>query len=103
MASSDGGVPGGPNGGDERKTGHPDGTNRGYGPRVYDADGAVVTFRSVVNTTYIERHKLTCLLMREHLQKERKKQCAPNLQQDWRIRHKRYQTEASRPRIWVRV
>jgi len=68
MASNDGGVLGGPNGGDERKRSHPDGTDRWSRPRIYDADGVVVPLR-----------------MREHLQvereKERERQCAPNLQQ----------------------
>ena len=59
MANGNGGVLRGPNDGDERKSGYPDGTNRRHGPRIDDADGAVVTFGSIFNATYMERSKMS--------------------------------------------
>ena len=58
MASSNSGVLGGSNGGDERKRSHPDGTDRWSRPMIYDADGALVTFGRMFNTTCIERNKM---------------------------------------------
>ena len=43
MTSSNDGVPRGPNEGDERKSGHPVGTNHRSRPRIDDGDGAAVT------------------------------------------------------------
>ena len=62
MASSDGRVLGGPNGGDERKRSHPDGTDRWSRPMIYDADGVVVTTGSMFNAMCIERDKMGSLV-----------------------------------------
>ena len=48
MTSDDDGVLGGPIEGDERKSGHPDGAERWSRSRTYGADGAVVTFGSML-------------------------------------------------------
>ena len=103
VASSNDRVFGGPDEGDERESGHSDGTNCGTRARVDDADGAIVTFGSVLNIIYAEKTKWACLRMREHLQMERKKRCAPNPQQGWRIHRKRCRMEAFHPRTWGRV
>ena len=44
MTSSDDGVLGGPNKGDERESGYPDGMNRGTRSRIDDTDGTVMAF-----------------------------------------------------------
>ena len=58
MTGSNDRVLGGPNEGDEGKSGHPDGTNRWSRPRVDDADGAVVTFGDVLNTECMKGNKI---------------------------------------------
>ena len=57
MTSGNDGVPRGPNEGDERKSGHPDDTNRRSRPRIDDGDGAAVTPGSMFNAACTERSK----------------------------------------------
>ena len=57
MTSSDDGVLGGPHEGDERESGHPDGTNSGARSWVDDTDGAVVSFASILNIAFVGRDK----------------------------------------------
>ena len=57
MTSSDDGVFGGLDEGGRRKCAHPDGTSCRSKPRIYDADGAVVTFGSVANMGCMEMNK----------------------------------------------
>ena len=57
MTSDDDGVLVGPIEGDERKGGHPDGADRWSRSRIYDGDGAIVTFGSMLNAACIERNK----------------------------------------------
>ena len=58
MTSSDDEVLGGSNESDERKSGHPDSTNRRTRSRIGDADGAIVTIGSVLNTMCMEGSKI---------------------------------------------
>jgi len=62
MTSSDDGVLGGPYEGDERESGHSDGTNCGTRSRIDDADGAGMIFGSILNIKSLERgfNGLTC-------------------------------------------
>jgi len=55
MASSDDSVLGGPHEGDERESGHSDGTNRGTRSRINDADGAGMIFGSTLSIASVER------------------------------------------------
>jgi len=50
---------GGPDEGDERESGHSDGANSGTRSRIDDADGAIVSFRSVLNIIYAGRDKMS--------------------------------------------
>ena len=58
MASSDDGVPGGLNEGDERKSGHPNCTNRWSRPRIDDGDGADVGFGSTFKAARAKRDRM---------------------------------------------
>ena len=60
MTSSDDGVLGGPNKGDERESGYPDGLNRRTRSRIDDADGTVMAFGNMLNIVSTERKKM-CL------------------------------------------
>ena len=58
MASSEDGVPGGLNKGDDRKSGHPDRTNRRSRLRIDDGIGVVVVFGSTFKVARAKRNRM---------------------------------------------
>ena len=58
MISGEDVILGSPNEGDERKSGHPDGADHRSRSRIYDIDGAIVTFGSMFNAACMERNKM---------------------------------------------
>ena len=98
MTSGNDGVPRGPNEGDERESGHPDGASCRSRPRIDDGDGAAVTFGSMFNVACMERNKMGSPANARTSPCE----CAPDPQRGWKIRRKRYRTEAFIPEYGCR-
>lgn len=85
--------------GNERESSYSDSTDCTR-CRICDADGAIVTYGIAFGICRNKIIEWTCLRTRERLQRERKKRCGPNLQQDWRIHYKRCRMEVFHPKTW---